>query len=49
MELFSHLATGFGVALTPVNLLYALVAFCALVFVKGLGLPVPLIGPWFGA
>ena len=25
MELFSHLATGFGVALTPVNLLYALV------------------------
>ena len=25
MELFSHLATGFGVALTPVNLLYALI------------------------
>jgi len=25
VELFSHLATGFGVALTPVNLLYALV------------------------
>ncbi|MFO1308859.1 MAG: tripartite tricarboxylate transporter permease [Burkholderiales bacterium] len=25
MELFSHLATGFGVALTPVNLLYAFV------------------------
>ena len=25
MELFAHLATGFGVALTPVNLLYALV------------------------
>src|SRR6187401_1272344 len=25
MELLSHLATGFGVALTPVNLLYALI------------------------
>ena len=25
MELFNHLATGFGVALTPINLLYALV------------------------
>jgi TctA family transporter len=25
VELFSHLATGFGVALTPVNLLYALI------------------------
>ena len=25
MELFDHLATGFGVALTPINLLYALV------------------------
>jgi TctA family transporter len=25
VELFSHLATGFGVALTPINLLYALV------------------------
>jgi hypothetical protein len=27
----------------------ALITFCALVFVKGLGLPLPLIGPWFGA
>ena len=26
-----------------------LVAFCALVFVKGLGLPMPLFGSWFGA
>ena len=26
-----------------------LVAFCALVFVTGLGLPVPLLGTWFGA
>ena len=30
-------------------LMAALIAFCALVFVKGLGLPVPLLGPWFGA
>jgi len=26
-----------------------LVTFCALVFVKGLGLPMPLLGTWFGA
>lgn len=26
--------------------LVALVAFCALVFVKGLGVPMPLVGPW---
>ena len=30
-------------------LAFALVAFCALVFVKGLGLPMPLFGSWFGA
>jgi hypothetical protein len=24
----------------------ALTAFCILIFVEGLGLPVPLIGPW---
>ena len=29
-------------------LMAALIAFCALVFVKGLGLPVPLLGSWFG-
>jgi Zn-dependent protease len=29
-------------------LMLALIAFCALVFVKGLGLPVPLLGAWFG-
>lgn len=28
-------------------LMVALIAFCALVFVKGLGLPLPLLGPWF--
>lgn len=25
-----------------------LTAFCALVFVKALGVPLPLLGPWFG-
>ena len=25
-----------------------LMAFCALVFVKGLGIPLPIIGPWLG-
>jgi hypothetical protein len=25
-----------------------LIAFCALVFVKGLGLSMPLFGPWLG-
>ncbi|MEX0803728.1 MAG: tripartite tricarboxylate transporter TctB family protein [Candidatus Binatia bacterium] len=25
-----------------------LTVFCALVFIKGLGVPLPLIGPWFG-
>jgi hypothetical protein len=28
--------------------LIALIAFCALVFVMGLGVPMPLIGTWFG-
>jgi hypothetical protein len=28
--------------------LIVLIAFCALVFVKGLGVPMPLIGTWFG-
>jgi putative tricarboxylic transport membrane protein len=28
--------------------LIGLVAFCVVVFVKGLGLPMPLIGTWFG-
>jgi hypothetical protein len=27
----------------------ALLAFCALVFVLGLGLPLPLLGSWFGS
>jgi hypothetical protein len=29
------------------GLMVLLVAFCALVFVQGLGLRVPLLGPWF--
>jgi hypothetical protein len=29
--------------------LIVLIAFCALVFVKGLGVPMPLVGYWFGA
>ena len=28
--------------------LIALIAFCALVFVRGLGVPMPLLGSWFG-
>lgn len=28
--------------------LIVLVTFCALVFVKGLGVPMPLVGTWFG-
>src|SRR3954449_7158614 len=41
MELLSHLATGFGVALTPINLLYALVG-CLLGTLIGV---LPGIGP----
>lgn len=29
--------------------MFALIAFCALVFVEGLGIPLPLLGSWFGA
>ncbi len=31
-----------------VGALVVLVVFCALVFVKGLGVPMPLLGTWFG-
>jgi hypothetical protein len=31
------------------TLMGGLIVFCALVFVKGLGIPVPLLGPWFSA
>lgn len=30
-------------------LAFVLLVFCVLVFVKGLGLPMPLFGTWFGA
>jgi hypothetical protein len=33
---------------TSVSALVGLVAFCVVVFVKGLGVPMPLIGTWFG-
>ena len=33
---------------TSIAALVGLVAFCVLVFVKGLGVPMPLIGTWFG-
>lgn len=29
--------------------LIGLIVFCSLVFVKGLGVPMPLVGPWFEA
>src|ERR1700760_255736 len=41
MELLSHLATGFGVALTPINLMYALIG-CLLGTLIGV---LPGIGP----
>lgn len=33
---------------TSVAAMIGIVAFCALVFVKGLGVPMPLIGTWLG-
>jgi len=33
----------------PISLMaVGLTAFCVLVFVKGLGIPLPVVGPWFG-
>ncbi len=29
-------------------LAFGMAAFCALLFIKALGLPIPMIGPWFG-
>jgi Tripartite tricarboxylate transporter TctB family len=34
--------------LTSVSALVGIVAFCVILFVKGLGVPMPLIGTWFG-
>jgi hypothetical protein len=36
------------VNMTSVAAMTGLVAFCVLVFVKGLGVPMPLLGSWFG-
>lgn len=33
---------------TSIAALIGLVAFCVVVFVKGLGVPMPLLGSWFG-
>jgi hypothetical protein len=33
---------------TAVALSTGMAAFCVLVFVKALGLPIPMLGPWFG-
>jgi len=33
---------------TSIGTLIGLIAFCVVVFVKGLGVPMPLIGTWFG-
>lgn len=33
---------------SAIALAIGLAAFCVLVFVKGLGVPLPLVGPWFG-
>ena len=34
--------------ITSVSALVGMVAFCVIVFVKGLGVPMPLVGSWFG-
>jgi hypothetical protein len=31
-----------------IGALIGIVVFCVLVFVKGLGVPMPLLGSWFG-
>jgi hypothetical protein len=33
---------------TSIAALVGIVAFCVIVFVKGLGVPMPLLGSWFG-
>jgi hypothetical protein len=33
---------------TSIGALIGLIAFCVVVFVKGLGVPMPLVGTWFG-
>ena len=38
----------FRLAWLPVLGLVALITFCVVVFVIGMGIPMPLVGPWFG-
>jgi putative tricarboxylic transport membrane protein len=33
---------------TTLMMAAGLTIFCALVFIKGLGIPMPVIGPWLG-
>jgi hypothetical protein len=44
--LLSAFASSRTTALAALVLAVALTAFCAAIFVGGLGLPIPLIGPW---
>lgn len=39
----------FRFELRPLLLALGLIVFCVLVFIKGLGLPMPLLGSWFGS
>jgi putative tricarboxylic transport membrane protein len=44
--LLSAFASSRTNALAAIILALVLTGFCALIFVGGLGLPLPLIGPW---
>lgn len=46
--LSAYASTKFALEWKALAGLVALVAFCALVFVKALGVPMPLLGSWFG-
>lgn len=34
---------------STIIMIVVLTVFCAVVFIKGLGIPLPIVGPWFGA
>ena len=38
--------TDLNIGLSLIAGMVVLIAFCVLVFVKGLGLPIPTVGPW---
>ena len=48
MVLISAFASSQFRWLPTIALAAGLTVFCALVFIKGLGVPLPVIGPWFG-